>query len=100
MSILLLASRTIGQSTFGSVVGVVKDRGAGTIAGAQITLAKLDDHTQRNASPDSNGGFELVNLKPGHYGLVIHADGFSAYRAFFLQLDARQRSKRVATAAL
>jgi len=61
-------------------VGVVKDPGEGSIAGAQITLTNLDDHAQRNARADSNGGFEFVNLKPGHYELVIHADGFSDYK--------------------
>jgi carboxypeptidase family protein len=90
MTILLSASGIIGQSTFGSIVGVVKDPGEGTIAGAQITLTNLDDHAQRDTSADSNGGFEFVNLKPGHYQLVIHVDGFSDYRVSSLQLDARQ----------
>lgn len=90
MAILLSASWIIGQSTFGSIVGVVRDPGEGTIAGAQITLTNLDDHAQRNSSADSNGGFEFVNLKSGHYELVIHADGFSDYRISSLQLDARQ----------
>jgi hypothetical protein len=90
MAILLLASGIIGQSKFGSIVGVVKDPGEGTIADAQITLTNLDDHAQRNASADSNGGFEFVNLKPGHYELVAHADGFSDYKIPSLQRDARQ----------
>ena len=78
------------QSTFGSIVGVVKDPREGSVAGAQITLTNLDDHTQRNAVADTNGGFEIVNLKPGHYELLIHAEGFSDYKASPLQLDARQ----------
>jgi len=90
MAILLLAPWTVGQSTFGSIVGVAKDPGEGTIAGAQIKLTNLDDHTRRNASADGNGGFEFVNLKPEHYELVIHADGFSDYKVSSLQLDARQ----------
>src|ERR1700757_4151337 len=90
MAILLSASGVIGQSTFGSIVGVVKDPGEGTIADAQITLTNLDDHAQRNTSADGNGAFEFVNLKPGHYELVIHADGFSDYKVPSLQLDARQ----------
>ena len=89
-AILLSASCVIGQSTFGSVVGVVKDPAERTIADAQITLTNLDDHTQRNTSADSNGAFEFVNLKPGHYELVAHADGFSDYKISSLQLDARQ----------
>jgi Carboxypeptidase regulatory-like domain len=67
MAILLSASCVIGQSTFGSIVGVVKDPAERTIADAQITLTNLDDHAQRNTSADSNGAFECVNLKPGHY---------------------------------
>ena len=90
MAILLLASGIIGQSTFGSIVGVVKDPAERTIADAQITLTNLDDHAQRNTSADSNGAFEFVNLKPGHYELVAHADGFSDYKISSLQLDARQ----------
>ena len=65
MAILLSASCVIGQSTFGSIVGVVKDPAERTIADAQITLTNLDDHAQRNTSADSNGAFEFVNLKPG-----------------------------------
>jgi hypothetical protein len=90
MAILLSASCVIGQSTFGSVVGVVKDPAERTIADAQVTLTNLDDHAQRNTSADSNGAFEFVNLKPGHYELVAHADGFSDYKISSLQLDARQ----------
>jgi uncharacterized surface anchored protein len=90
MAILLWTSSVIGQSTFGSIVGVVKDPGEGTIAGAQITLTNLDDHALRNASADSNGAFEFVNLKPGHYQLMIRVDGFSDYKVPSLQLDARQ----------
>ena len=52
MTILLSASGIIGQSTFGSIVGVVKDPGEGTIAGTQITLTNLDDHAQRNTNAD------------------------------------------------
>jgi Carboxypeptidase regulatory-like domain len=90
MAILLSVSGIIGQSTFGRIVGVVKDPGEGTIADAQITLTNPDDHTQRTASADSNGALEFVNLKTGHYQLVIHADGFSDYKVPSLQLDARQ----------
>ena len=88
MAILLWTSSIIGQSTFGSIVGAVKDPGEGSIAGAQITLTNLDDHAQRTASADSNGAFEFVNLKPGHYELAAHADGFSEYKISSLQLAA------------
>src|ERR1700730_10964786 len=87
---LWLGSWTVGQSTFGGIVGAVKDPGEGAVAGAQLTLTNLDDHTLRNTIADGNGGFEFVNLKPGRYQIEVHAQGFADYKVSFLQLDARQ----------
>src|SRR5271170_6553203 len=78
------------QSTFGGIVGVVKDPGQGAVANAQLALINLDDRTQRNTSTDTNGGFEFINLRPGHYELLIQADGFADYKMTALQLESRQ----------
>jgi hypothetical protein len=48
------------QSTFGGIVGVVKDPGQGAVPNAQLKLTNLDDHTQRDSSTDTNGGFEFI----------------------------------------
>jgi uncharacterized surface anchored protein len=61
------------QSTFGGIVGVVKDPGQGAIAGAQIVLTNIDDRTQHNATTDTNGSFEFINLKAGRYELLVRA---------------------------
>lgn len=90
LAILLSAPWTVGQSTFGGIVGAVKDASQSAVAGAQLTLTSLDDRTQRNASTDGNGGFEFVNLKPGRYELAVQADGFAEYKIAATQLDARQ----------
>src|SRR3982074_3158714 len=90
VALLLFVPWAVGQSTFGSIVGVVKDPGQRSVAGAQLTLTSLDDRSQRNAGTDDNGGFEFINLKAGHSELVLHADGFADYKVSSLQLDARQ----------
>ena len=90
MAILLSAPWTVGQSTFGGIVGVVKDPSQSAVTGAQLTLTSLDDRTERKASTDGNGGFEFINLKAGRYELVVHADGFADYKVSSFQLDARQ----------
>jgi Carboxypeptidase regulatory-like domain len=90
MAILLSAPWTVGQSTFGGIVGIVKDPSQGAVAGAQLTLTSLDDRTERKASTDGNGRFEFINLKAGRYELMVHADGFAYYKVSSLQLDARQ----------
>jgi hypothetical protein len=78
------------QSTFGGIVGVVKDPGQGAIAAAQIVLTNIDDRTQHNATTDTNGSFEFINLKAGRYELLVHANGFADLKMTSLQLDARQ----------
>lgn len=87
---VLSVSCAFGQSTFGGIVGVVKDPSQGEVAGAQVMLTSLEDGSQRSATTDANGEFEFVNLKAARYELVVHADGFADYKASSLQLDARQ----------
>lgn len=48
ISMITMTQYALGQSTFGSIVGVVKDPGGLVVAGAQITLANLDDKSSRN----------------------------------------------------
>src|SRR5665811_541875 len=90
VAIVLTAPCVFGQSTFGGIVGVVKDPTQGEVVGAQVMLTNLEDRTQRSATTDGNGGFELINLKPGRYEVVVHAEGFTDYKVSSLQLDARQ----------
>lgn len=88
--LLCLPSFSAAQSTFGDIVGAVKDPGQGSVAGAQVTLTNADEHTQHVAATDADGAFHFVNLKPGHYELVVAAAGFADYKVTGMQLDARQ----------
>jgi len=88
--IVWLTSWTNGQSTFGEIIGVVKDPSLGALSGAQAVLTSVEEHTEHTASTDADGAFHFVNLKPGHYRLEIKAAGFGDYTASSLQLDARQ----------
>src|SRR5580692_5501636 len=90
LAVLLLAPWGMGQSTFGGIVGVVKDPSQQAVGNAQVTLTSLDDRTQRNANTDGNGEYEFINLKAGRYELEVHADGFADYKVSSLELDARQ----------
>src|SRR5271169_942907 len=91
--LVLLALQTMpsaAQSTFGEMIGVVKDPGEGVVPGAQVTLTCVDEHTQHTATTDVDGAFHFVNLKPGHYELLVAAAGFAEYKMTAVQLDARQ----------
>jgi Carboxypeptidase regulatory-like domain len=92
------------QSTFGDIVGVVKDPGQGLVAGAQATLTSLEEQDVHSLITDTDGIFHFVNLKPGQYMLVVQGDGFAAYKVASLQLDTRQTLRidvalRLATSA-
>jgi len=95
-SIALLAAFGIlsppagAQSTFGSIVGVVRDPTQLVVPGAIVTLRSLDENNTRAATVGGDGVFEFVNLKPGRYSLAAVAEGFADFVVPSAQLEARQ----------
>ena len=89
IAIFLSAPWTIGQSTFGDIVGVVKDPSQGAVPEAQVLLTRVEDKSQYPATTDPDGAFHFVNLKPGHYDLAISASGFAEFIISSAQLDPR-----------
>ena len=87
--VVLLASAN-AQSTFGSIVGVVKDPGELVVPGAQITLTGVDDRSTRDAVSDASGLFQFMNVKAGRYEITVHANGFASFKLASVQLEARQ----------
>ncbi len=90
LSCVVLLSLAPAQSTFGTIVGVVKDPGGLVIPGARVTLLSLDDRSTHDAVSDPDGSFQFMNVKPGRYEIDVHADGFNVFKLQSLQLDARQ----------
>lgn len=89
-TIVLFAPWTAGQSTFGEIIGVVKDPGQGLVGAAEVILTNVEENNEHSAVTDADGAFHFVNLKPGHYNLLVKASGFADYRVTSAQLDARQ----------
>ena len=90
LAISLSASWTIGQSTFGDILGVVKDPSQGTVLAARVVLTRVEDKSEHSATTDADGAFHFVNLRPGHYNLLVSAPGFAEFKISSAQLDARQ----------
>jgi hypothetical protein len=86
-----------GQSTFGSIVGVVNDPSHAPVPGASVKLRRLDDNTVRTAESDQAGEFEFENIQPGHYSLSIQAGGFNDFQVLSVTLAARQTLRIDAT---
>ena len=90
LALLFSASWTIGQSTFGDILGVVKDPSQGTVLSAQVVLTRVEDKSEHTAMTDADGAFHFVNLRPGHYDLLISASGFAEFKISSAQLEGRQ----------
>jgi len=79
-----------GQSTFGSIVGVVHDPSEAPVAGASVEIRSLEDNSTHSMTSDQNGAFEFINLKPGNYAVLIQVPGFADFKVPSAQLVARQ----------
>jgi hypothetical protein len=57
IAILFSPSWTIGQSTFGDIVGLVKDPSQGAVPEAQVVLTRVEDRSQYPVTTDADGAF-------------------------------------------
>lgn len=90
VALLCTAWPVSGQSTFGSIVGVVHDASQGSITGASVQIRSLEDNSVHSTTADADGSFEFVNLKPGKYALSAQAAGFAEFQVPSAELNARQ----------
>ncbi len=89
-ALLLGASALPAQSTFGSIVGTVRDRSGATVGNVSLSLRDLDENTTRSTVSDGAGLYEFPNLKPGCYEGTASKEGFGVFKIRDITLDARQ----------
>jgi iron complex outermembrane receptor protein/hemoglobin/transferrin/lactoferrin receptor protein len=65
---------SFGQSTYGTIKGVVLDGEKEPLAGANILLPNLE----RGASTDHQGGFTIAQLPAGTYKVVVDFIGYAS----------------------
>jgi hypothetical protein len=70
------AAPAIAQSTFGSILGTVRDSSGADVQGAQVTLVNAGTSGSRVLVSDSTGSFGFKNIDVGSYTLTITAPGF------------------------
>jgi hypothetical protein len=87
---------TLGQSTFGTILGTVKDPSGDVITGATVMLTNKGTSGFRTLATDQAGSYSFVNLDAGNYELVVEASGFQKIQFTTLDLQARE-TKRVDT---
>ena len=90
IALMLTACAAVGQSTFGSIVGVVHDKTQAVVPGASVQIRSLEDNSTRSTTSDQDGSFEFVNLKAGKYAVSVQAPGFADSQIPLAELTARQ----------
>jgi len=94
LALLLYNPPSLGQSTFGSVVGTVKDASGDVIVTASVVLMNSGTAAKRTLSTDASGYFSFVNLEPGAYQLTVEQTGFQKVEFVNLDLQSRE-TKRI-----
>jgi hypothetical protein len=93
-----VASRTVdAQSTYGSIIGAVKDSSGGALPNATVKLTNSGENTTRQAMTSATGSYELLNVPAGNYSLTVTNPGFDTFTATNLLLVARQTLRVDAT---
>ena len=91
--VLAFCSVGYAQSTFGTVLGTVKDPSGSFIPMAMVSLMNTGTNGEKTAITNSNGAYEFVNVEIGNYKLTVEAPGFqkTEYQAFDLAARATVR---------
>ena len=88
--LLIAAAPAIAQSTFGSILGTVRDSSGADVQGAQITLVNVGTSGSRVLVSDSTGNFGFKNIDVGSYTLTVTAPGFEKDSLPEIDLTARE----------
>ncbi len=89
-----VSKATYGQSTFGTVLGTVKDPSGSTIAKAKIELLNTGTNATRSTESNASGTYQFNNIDVGTYQLTAEAPGFQKTEFQAFDLGARE-SKHV-----
>jgi uncharacterized protein YfaS (alpha-2-macroglobulin family) len=92
---LISAVPISAQSTYGTILGTVKDSSGATVPNASVKITNVDENTVREVSTDSNGDYQAPNLLPAHYKVEVGVLGFQTFTATDLRSALNPRhSKR------
>ncbi len=95
--LLPAASRVAAQSTFGTILGTVRDSRGDLILNAKVTLVNTGTAATRTLVTDANGNYAFKNIDVGTYALAFTAPGFEKESLPEIVLSARDTRRMDAT---
>lgn len=88
--LVLMHGVASGQSTFGTILGTVRDQTGGIMPSCVITIENTGTALRRSAISDETGSYSVPNLEPGTYKVRMELAGFQVAEYTNIQLTARQ----------
>ena len=79
-----------GQSTFGTVLGTVRDPTRSVVPNARVQLVNTGTNALREVQSTPSGTYQFVNIDTGTYTLTIEAAGFQKTSVEAFDLGARE----------
>ncbi len=92
-SILIFCGLAYGQSTFGTILGTVRDPSHSVVPAAKVDLVNTGTNAVRSVQSDANGAYEFVNIDVGTYQINVDAPGFQKAALTSFNLGARQTQR-------
>ena len=86
-SVLSFSNVTRAQVNTVNLSGTVLDLQNLTVKGAKVTVKNLGNGSERTATSDSNGRYEIIGLPPGSYSMTVEAQGFATLKNPALTLN-------------
>ena len=88
------------QSTFGSIVGTVKDQSGSVVPGATVTVVNQGTSSTHTVTTSASGGYEFLSLDAATYQVSIQANGFKDVILDHIVLQARDTQRLDASLAV
>jgi Carboxypeptidase regulatory-like domain/TonB dependent receptor len=95
--IAMAAAALPAQSTFGTILGTVRDSSGALVPGAQVMLQNSETAAARDMVTDATGNYAFKNIDVGKYALTFMQPGFEKETLPEIVLTARETRRMDAT---
>ena len=87
---MLAAASGQAQSTFGTVLGTVKEPSGAVVPNAKVEIVSQGKSTVKATVTDQSGTYQFVNIDAGSYTVSVEAVGFQKVEFSPFELSARE----------
>ncbi len=91
--LVLVSGRVEAQSTFGEVLGTVKEPSGAVVPNAAVEIVNQGKSTVKSTLTDQTGSYQFVNIDAGSYTVSITAVGFQKVEFSAFDLSARETKR-------